>query len=117
MASLCSRARGYPGCEVVTLQGELDITDAAELSARLVAVASREPWVIVDLNDVTFIDCSTLGLLVRAREQARLAGGDVLLAGPRAGAPALDDHGPDRGVLGIFWRRAGSARCRGVPGR
>ena len=75
---------GYAGCAVLALHGELDVTDAAELSSRLAAVVSREPWVIVDLADLTLIDSSTLRLLAVWRERARLAGGDVLLAGPRA---------------------------------
>ena len=74
---------GYAGCAVLALSGELDISDAAELSAQLTAAMSGEPWVIVDLADLVFIDCSSLGVLVGARERARLAGGDVLLAGPR----------------------------------
>ena len=74
---------GYADCAVLALSGELDISDASELSAQLTAVMSGEPWVIVDLADLAFIDCSSLGVLVGARERARLAGGDVLLAGPR----------------------------------
>jgi len=38
--------------------------------------------VIVDLADLAFIDCSSLGVLAGARERARLAGGDVLLNPP-----------------------------------
>jgi anti-sigma B factor antagonist len=80
----CSYVRvpGYAGCGVLALSGELDISDAAELSAQLTAVISDEPWVIVDLADLAFIDCSSLGVLASARACARLAGGDVLLAGP-----------------------------------
>jgi hypothetical protein len=35
------------------------------------------------VTNLAFIDCSSLGVLVGARERAQLAGGDVLLAGPR----------------------------------
>jgi anti-anti-sigma factor len=75
--------RDYARCAVLALQGELDITDRAELSSRLAAAASCGPWVIVDLTNLAFIDCSSLGVLAGAREQAQLAGGDMLLAGPR----------------------------------
>jgi anti-sigma B factor antagonist len=80
----CSYVRvpGYAGCAVLALSGELDISDAAELSAQLTAVISGERWVIVDLANLAFIDCSSLGVLAGARACARLAGGDVLLAGP-----------------------------------
>jgi anti-sigma B factor antagonist len=81
----CSFAitRGYAGCAVLAVRGELDIRDRAELSSRLAALVSCGPWVIIDLADLTFIDCSSLGVLVGARERAQLAGGDMLLAGPR----------------------------------
>jgi anti-anti-sigma factor len=75
--------RGYAGSAVLTLRGELDVSDRAELSSRLAASVSCGPWVIVDLPDLAFMDCSSLAVLVGAREQALLAGGDVLLAGPR----------------------------------
>jgi anti-anti-sigma factor len=51
---------------------------------RLVVVVEDGPGgVIADLADLAYIDCSSLAVLVGAREQAQLAGGDVLLAGPR----------------------------------
>jgi hypothetical protein len=53
------------------------------LSSRLAAAVPCGPWVIADLADLAYIDCSSLAVLVGAREQAQLAGGDVLLAGPR----------------------------------
>jgi len=75
--------RDYAGCAVLALRGDLDISDRAELSSRLAAVVSCGPWVIVDLTNLAYIDCGSLGVLVDARERAQLAGGDVLLAGPR----------------------------------
>ena len=50
---------------------------------------SGQPWVIVDLADLAFIDCSSLGILGGARERARMAGGDVLLSGPRGAVTRL----------------------------
>jgi anti-sigma B factor antagonist len=80
---------GYAGCAVLALSGELDISTVAELSVRLTAVMSGEPWVIVDLAELAFIDCGSLGVLAGARERARLAGGDVLLADPRGAVNRL----------------------------
>ena len=68
---------------VVTLRGELDIANAADLEAVLSEAAARNPHVIADLSDLTFIDCASLGVLVRARTRARAAGGDLVLAGAR----------------------------------
>lgn len=80
----CSFAstRDYGGCAVLALRGELDVTDAAELSSQLGAVMSARSWVIVDLADLTYIDCSSLRMLMAARERARWEGGDVLLVRP-----------------------------------
>jgi anti-sigma B factor antagonist len=80
---------GYAGCTVLALRGELDITAAAELSSQLTTVMSDESWVILDLADLTFIDCSSLGVLAGALDRARLAGGDVLLARPREAVTRL----------------------------
>jgi anti-sigma B factor antagonist len=68
---------------VVTLRGELDIANAADLGAVLSEAVARNPHVIADLSDLTFIDCAILGILVRARTRAREAGGDLVLAGAR----------------------------------
>jgi hypothetical protein len=37
----------------------------------------------VDLTNLAYMDCGALGVLAAVRERAQLAGGDVLLAGPR----------------------------------
>jgi anti-sigma B factor antagonist len=66
---------------LVTLRGELDIANAADLRAVLSEAVARNPHVIADLSDLTFIDCASLGALVRARTRAREAGGDLVLAG------------------------------------
>ena len=89
MACSFVSTRGYAGCAVLAARGELDITDRAELSSRLAALMSCGPWVLVDLTNLAYIDCSTLGVLVGARERAQLAGGDVLLAGPRGAVARL----------------------------
>src|SRR5437868_15343748 len=68
---------------VVMLRGELDIANAADLGAVLSKAVARNPHVIADLSDLTFIDCASLGALVRARTRAREAGGDLVLAGAR----------------------------------
>ena len=68
---------------VVMLRGELDIANAADLGAVLSEAVARNPNVVADLSDLTFIDCASLGALVRARTRAREAGGDLVLAGAR----------------------------------
>jgi anti-sigma B factor antagonist len=80
----------FPGCGVLALRGELDVTAVAELSSELADVMSRGRWVIVDLAGLSFIDCaSVVVVLAGARDRMRLAGGDVLLAGARGGVARL----------------------------
>jgi len=45
--------------------------------------------VIVDLTNLACIDCGSLDVLAGARDRAQLAGGDVLLAGPRGAVAHL----------------------------
>jgi anti-sigma B factor antagonist len=76
--------RTYGGCTVVALCGELDISGSADAA---LAVASRTVHgriVIVDLSALDFLDCCSLGALLRVRRIARQGGGDVWLAGPLA---------------------------------
>ncbi len=80
MLSVKVSTRGCDGRVVVALRGELDVVDAASVAAGLAMVAAREGEIIVDLTGLEFIDCSGVAALVRARKQARDAGGDLLLA-------------------------------------
>jgi anti-sigma B factor antagonist len=77
------RIRGCDRHLVVTLVGELDVADAAEVTAALMTAADREPRIVVDLASLEFIDVSGIAALMRARKHARAAGGDLLLAAPR----------------------------------
>ena len=88
------------GHVVVALRGELDLLDAAAVAAALKAVAAREPWIIVDLAGLEFIDASGVAALSRGRRHARDAGGDLLLAAPQRQV---------RRVLAIIWEVDGFA--------
>jgi len=87
------------GHVVVALYGELDLVDAAAVTAALRAVAAREPRIIVDLAGLEFIDASGVAALSRGRRHARNAGGDLLLAAPQRQV---------RLVLAIIWETGGS---------
>jgi anti-sigma B factor antagonist len=88
------------GYVVVALRGELDLMDAAAVAAALGVVAAREPWIIVDLAGLEFIDASGIAALSRGRGHARHAGGDLLLAAPQRQV---------RRVLAIIWEVDGFA--------
>jgi anti-anti-sigma factor len=91
------RTRACRGYAVVVLRGELDTRDAEVTAAAVAALAAGGQQLIIDLENLDFIDCHAFGALLGARETARQAGGDVLLAAP---------HGPVLRLLTLL----------GVPG-
>jgi anti-sigma B factor antagonist len=78
--SIPLRTRTCGSHVVAALYADLDVVDADGAAA---AVAACGPRVIVDLSALEFADCHTLGALLRVRQAARAAGGDVRLAAPR----------------------------------
>lgn len=58
---------------VIRLHGEYDIATSAELSSILAdAIAHESGDLIVDLDDVRFVDASTIRALLQARDALRL---------------------------------------------
>ncbi|MFI7413528.1 STAS domain-containing protein [Streptomyces sp. NPDC049627] len=63
-------ARIVAGTTVAQLRGEVDLHAASTLAARLDELtAGTCPDLVLDLRDVSFIDCSGLGVLCRARSR------------------------------------------------
>jgi anti-anti-sigma factor len=87
-------SRECGGHVVVTLRGELDLVNAADVAAAIKTVSRRQPRIIVDLAGLKFIDASGVSALSRGRRNARHAGGNLLLAAPQ---PRV------RRVLAIIW--------------
>lgn len=57
---------------VVTVAGEVDLYSAPELKERVLsAIDSGKTRIVVDLSKTTFIDSTTLGVLVGARKRLR----------------------------------------------
>jgi anti-anti-sigma factor len=70
------------GTTVVELSGELDLCAGVRAAARLDAVTNGpRPDVVVDLRGVSFIDCSGLSVLVRARRRTLDRGGRFGIVG------------------------------------
>ena len=70
-ADVCER----DGAIVVELSGELDLSTAEELRETLVCPAVLGASTVrVDLTQATFIDSSTIGLLVSACKRVRASG-------------------------------------------
>ncbi|WP_370673265.1 STAS domain-containing protein [Streptomyces sp. DvalAA-14] len=65
---------------MLTLHGEIDLFTAPGVSVRLDAATVRPGTeLVVDLRAVTFMDCSGLSVLCRARERLLRGGGSVRL--------------------------------------
>jgi anti-sigma B factor antagonist len=80
--------RTSAGWTVVEVRGELDLSTADALRSALDgAFETDPPRVAVDLTHVTFMDSSSLGVLVAALERARELGGELRLVGVQ-GSPA-----------------------------
>jgi anti-sigma B factor antagonist len=71
------------GHVVVALRGELDVTGAADAEAAITALVAPRRCVIIDTSALDFIDCCSLGVLLRVQGLARRGGGDVVLAAPQ----------------------------------
>lgn len=82
---LALSTRALPGCTVVEVDGEVDISSERQLRAYLAGVVERQPpLVIVDLARVGFLDSTGLGLLVWAFKRTQSTGGRLCLAAPQA---------------------------------
>lgn len=63
------------GDVVLTLEGELDLSSAPELSRELDALeAAHANRILIDLTDLTFMDSSGLTLVIKANQSAKLKG-------------------------------------------
>jgi anti-sigma B factor antagonist len=71
------------GAVVVRLEGELDAETTTEVRERLGdLILNGELTVVVDLQHITFIDSTALGVLVGALRRLRERGGDLVLSAP-----------------------------------
>ena len=66
---------------VVSVTGEIDLFTAPEFKQRVTApIASGVDHVIVDLMETTFIDSSSLGVLIGAHRRLKARGGQLIVA-------------------------------------
>jgi anti-sigma B factor antagonist len=63
---------------VLTVSGEIDIATAPSLRERLHGLLAEDKHqIVVDLDDVGFLDSTALGVLVGVLKRARSEGGEV----------------------------------------
>jgi anti-sigma B factor antagonist len=66
--------------QVVAVHGEIDLFTAPEFKQRVSApIDAGRSSVIVDLTDTTFIDSSSLGVLIGAHRRLKLRGGTLVV--------------------------------------
>jgi anti-sigma B factor antagonist len=67
--------------QVVAVRGEIDLFTAPEFKARIHdAIEAGRDRVIVDLGAATFIDSSSLGVLISAHRRLKMRGGRLIVA-------------------------------------
>ena len=88
------------GAVVVSLAGELDLYNAEEVRGALLDACAGEPEVLViDLEQVRFIDSTALGVLIEARSMMADRTGFRLAAPGLETRRALEVSGLDRHFL------------------
>jgi anti-sigma B factor antagonist len=88
------------GATVVSLAGELDLYNAEEVRSALAGALAEEPqMLVVDLEQVTFIDSTALGVLIEGRSRLADRNGFRLAAPGLETRRALEVSGLDRHFL------------------
>jgi anti-sigma B factor antagonist len=88
------------GAVVVALTGELDLYNAEEIRRALLEACAGEPkLLVVDLEEVRFIDSTALGVLIEARSRMADRSGFRLAAPGLETRRALEISGLDRHFL------------------
>jgi anti-sigma B factor antagonist len=88
------------GAVVVSLAGELDLYNAEEVRTALLDACAAEPkTLVVDLEQVRFIDSTALGVLIEARSRMADRSGFRLAAPALETRRALEVSGLDRHFL------------------
>ena len=73
--------REQDGWTVLTVSGEIDIATAPSLRERLHALLANDHHrLVIDLDDVGFLDSTALGVLVGVLKRARMENGEVRIA-------------------------------------
>ena len=84
------RQQSLRGVVCLSITGEIDLSNATDLSAQLQAAAESDGrGVILDLRELRYIDSSGIKVLVKAHLDARGAGGQIVLAAATANVQRL----------------------------
>ena len=76
--------------KILSLEGELDLHIAPEVSASLAKIVDERPVrVVVDLAKVNYIDSSGLAALITAAQNVETYGGRLMLTGVQEGVRTI----------------------------
>ena len=65
---------------VVAVRGEIDLFTAPEFKQRVnAAIEAGTELVVVDLNEASFIDSSSVGILISAHKRLRMRGDELVI--------------------------------------
>jgi anti-sigma B factor antagonist len=68
----------------IKVGGEIDLATSPQLQAVLVDLVDRDCYqLIIDLKQVSFLDCAGIGMLVNTRRRVLAYGGSLKLVRPR----------------------------------
>ena len=67
------------GLTILVLAGELDLSVVSTLRRELISSAAETLDIVIDLRQVTFMDCSTIGAFVMLNNHVRANGGSLQL--------------------------------------
>ncbi|MDG9709573.1 STAS domain-containing protein [Streptomyces sp. DH10] len=70
------------GIRVLTLAGEIDHHTGDQLRQALDVADAARPRIVVDMQQVTFMDSTGINILIAAHQAVTAAGGWLRLAGP-----------------------------------
>jgi anti-sigma B factor antagonist len=72
---------------IIGIKGEIDVATVDAVRAAIVNTAQTEDVIVVDLTDVTYVDSSTIGLIVAMSKELSAKRGQLRVVAPAAGRP------------------------------
>jgi anti-anti-sigma factor len=101
----------------VSVAGDIDICVERQLREFLVQAALRHGPLLLDMSEVSFMDCTGLGAVLRARWEAESRGGSIRLTGASSAVRRIIELvGTDEIATGAYCALAVSPSSRHLAG-
>jgi anti-sigma B factor antagonist len=114
--ALTVSTRNGPGCAIVAVSGDVDISTSPDLRQALAeAVSAGTRALVVDLSAVRFVDSTGLGVLVGAYTAVRNAGGRLAVVNDHAAVLKVLSITALHDVLGVHPTLAGAVASVSEP--